>query len=83
MTEDLTPQPEDPYGISKYAVELDLREAHEMFGLNHVIFRPHNALRADDALVAAVIRFGAARTESIGLPDHPGPQQEVQLSPAV
>jgi len=42
MTEDLVPQPEDPYGISKYAVELDLRAAHELFGLNHVIFRPHN-----------------------------------------
>jgi UDP-glucose 4-epimerase len=28
MTEDLTPQPEDPYGVSKYAVELDLRAAH-------------------------------------------------------
>lgn len=42
MTEELTPTPEDPYGIAKYAVELDLREAHEMFGLNSVIFRPHN-----------------------------------------
>jgi UDP-glucose 4-epimerase len=42
MTEELVPQPEDPYGIAKYAVELDLREAHEMFGLNSVIFRPHN-----------------------------------------
>src|SRR5580692_2183198 len=42
MTEDTVPQPEDPYGIAKYAVELDLKEAHEMFGLNHVIFRPHN-----------------------------------------
>jgi UDP-glucose 4-epimerase len=42
MTEDAVPQPEDPYGIAKYAVEMDLREAHEMFGLNHVIFRPHN-----------------------------------------
>ena len=42
MAEELVPQPEDPYGIAKYAVELDLREAHEMFGLNHVIFRPHN-----------------------------------------
>ena len=42
MTEDALPQPEDPYGIAKYAVELDLKEAHEMFGLNHVIFRPHN-----------------------------------------
>lgn len=42
MTEDMTPQPEDPYGISKYAVELDLRAAHEMFGLDYVVFRPHN-----------------------------------------
>ncbi|HSY43427.1 MAG TPA: NAD-dependent epimerase/dehydratase family protein [Candidatus Acidoferrum sp.] len=42
MTEDTVPQPEDPYGIAKYAVEMDLHEAHEMFGLNHVIFRPHN-----------------------------------------
>jgi UDP-glucose 4-epimerase len=42
MTEDLTPQPEDPYGVSKYAVELDLRAAHEMFGLESVVFRPHN-----------------------------------------
>jgi UDP-glucose 4-epimerase len=42
MTEDLVPVPEDPYGIAKYAVELDLRAAHEMFGLNFTIFRPHN-----------------------------------------
>jgi UDP-glucose 4-epimerase len=42
MTEEMTPVPEDPYGVSKYAVELDLRSAHEMFGLNSVIFRPHN-----------------------------------------
>jgi UDP-glucose 4-epimerase len=42
MTEEMAPQPEDPYGVSKYAVELDLRAAHEMFGLDHVIFRPHN-----------------------------------------
>ncbi|PWH19531.1 MAG: UDP-glucose 4-epimerase [Ardenticatenia bacterium] len=42
MTEDLTPQPEDPYGISKYAVELDLRAAHAQFGLHYIIFRPHN-----------------------------------------
>jgi UDP-glucose 4-epimerase len=42
MREDMVPQPEDPYGICKYAMELDLRAAHEMFGLNYVIFRPHN-----------------------------------------
>jgi len=42
MREDLVPRPEDPYGIAKYAVELDLAAAHEMFGLNYIIFRPHN-----------------------------------------
>jgi UDP-glucose 4-epimerase len=42
MTEDQVPQPEDPYGISKYAVELDLAAAHEMFGLDYTVFRPHN-----------------------------------------
>jgi UDP-glucose 4-epimerase len=42
MIEDLAPQPEDPYGIAKYAVELDLAAAHEMFGLNYIVFRPHN-----------------------------------------
>jgi UDP-glucose 4-epimerase len=42
MIEELAPLPEDPYGISKYAVELDLKAAHEMFGLNYSIFRPHN-----------------------------------------
>jgi UDP-glucose 4-epimerase len=42
MTEDLSPLPEDPYGIAKYAVELDLLAAHEMFGLEYTIFRPHN-----------------------------------------
>lgn len=42
MTEETVPRPEDPYGISKYAVELDLESAHRMFGLNYVIFRPHN-----------------------------------------
>ena len=30
MVEELTPQPEDPYGISKYAMELDLKEAKEI-----------------------------------------------------
>jgi len=42
MTEDTVPRPEDPYGIAKYAVEQDLHAALGMFGLNHVIFRPHN-----------------------------------------
>lgn len=42
MTESMVPEPEDPYGVSKYAVELDLKAAQKMFGLNYVVFRPHN-----------------------------------------
>ncbi len=42
MTEDMTPKPEDSYGIAKYAVEMELKVTHEMFGLDYVIFRPHN-----------------------------------------
>ncbi len=42
FSEGLTPQPEDPYGIAKYSVELDLKAAFEQFGLKYTIFRPHN-----------------------------------------
>lgn len=42
MREEMTPHPEDPYGVAKYAVELDLKTAHEMFGLEYTVFRPHN-----------------------------------------
>ncbi len=42
LTEQQTPNPEDPYGIAKYAVELDLKTANDMFGLDFTIFRPHN-----------------------------------------
>ena len=42
MREDMTPLPEDPYGIAKLAVELDLAAARRMFGLDSTIFRPHN-----------------------------------------
>ena len=42
MTEDMVPQPEDSYGIAKFAVERDLKVTHEMFGLDYVVFRPHN-----------------------------------------
>jgi UDP-glucose 4-epimerase len=42
MSEEMEPLPEDPYGIAKYTVELDLRAAHDLFGLNYIIFRPHN-----------------------------------------
>jgi UDP-glucose 4-epimerase len=42
MSEDMIPIPEDSYGISKLAVEQELRVSHEMFGLESVVFRPHN-----------------------------------------
>ena len=42
MRENMIPAPEDPYGIAKLAVEMDLKVSHEMFGLDYVIFRPHN-----------------------------------------
>jgi len=40
--EDMTPLPVDPYGIAKLTVELDLEAAQTLFGLNYIIFRPHN-----------------------------------------
>lgn len=42
MTEAMRPLPEDPYGIAKYAIELDLDAANKMFGMPYIIFRPHN-----------------------------------------
>ena len=42
MREDDRPAPEDSYGIAKYAVEMELRACRDLFGLNYVIFRPHN-----------------------------------------
>ncbi len=42
LRESQTPIPEDPYGVAKLAVEQDLRSAHEMFGLEYTVFRPHN-----------------------------------------
>ncbi len=42
LTEETIPMPEDSYGIAKYAVEQELDVSHKMFGLNYIIFRPHN-----------------------------------------
>jgi UDP-glucose 4-epimerase len=44
FTEDKRPQPIDPYGIAKYAVECDLKLANDQFGLRYNIVRPHNVL---------------------------------------
>ena len=42
MTEETPPYPEDSYGIAKLAVEQELMVCKEMFGLDFIIFRPHN-----------------------------------------
>lgn len=42
LREDTVPVPEDPYGIAKYAGELDLHAAQRVFGLPFTVFRPHN-----------------------------------------
>jgi len=42
MSEEMTPQPEDSYGIAKRAVELELKCSKEIFDLDYVVFRPHN-----------------------------------------
>jgi len=42
MSEDMKPEPEDSYGIAKFAVEQELAASYRMFGLPYIIFRPHN-----------------------------------------
>jgi len=42
FSEDQTPHPVDPYGIAKYACELDLEVAGVQHGLDYCILRPHN-----------------------------------------
>jgi UDP-glucose 4-epimerase len=42
MTEETPPHPEDSYGIAKLAVEQELVASRAMFGLDYIVFRPHN-----------------------------------------
>jgi UDP-glucose 4-epimerase len=42
MTEETSPHPEDSYGIAKLAVEQELAASRAMFGLDYIVFRPHN-----------------------------------------
>lgn len=42
----LTPSPIDPYGVSKYACELDIKIAGDQHGLDWCILRPHNVYGA-------------------------------------
>ncbi len=44
FTEDMNPKPQDPYGISKYASELLLRNLAETHGMDYVIAVPHNII---------------------------------------
>jgi UDP-glucose 4-epimerase len=42
--EDMAPRPIDPYGVAKYAVELDMQIAGKQHGLRYNILRPHNVV---------------------------------------
>ena len=42
FTEDMRPQPEDPYGVGKYASELLLKNLAETHGIEWVVAVPHN-----------------------------------------
>lgn len=42
--EDHLRNPKDPYGIAKLAVEMDLKEAYDHFGLKYSTILPHNVI---------------------------------------
>lgn len=42
FNEDYFPDPIDPYGVAKYAAEMDIQIAGEQHGLDWCIIRPHN-----------------------------------------
>lgn len=44
FSESTLTNPVDPYGIAKLAVELDIKQANQQFGLQYNIIRPHNVL---------------------------------------
>ena len=44
FTEDMSPAPQDPYGIGKYSGELFLRNLGQVHGLDYVIAVPHNII---------------------------------------
>ena len=44
FTEDMTPKPQDPYGIAKYATELLIKNLCETHGMKYVILVPHNII---------------------------------------
>lgn len=44
FTEEMVPKPQDPYGIAKYASELEVRNLCETHGVEWVIAVPHNII---------------------------------------
>ena len=42
--ESMTPRPQDPYGIAKYASELMIKNLSAVHGINYVILVPHNII---------------------------------------
>lgn len=44
FVESMTPKPQDPYGISKYATELLIKNLCETHGMKYVILVPHNII---------------------------------------
>lgn len=44
FTEDMSPEPQDPYGIGKYAAELVLQNLCGVHGMDYVIAVPHNII---------------------------------------
>jgi UDP-glucose 4-epimerase len=44
FTEDMIPNPQDPYGIGKYSSELFLKNLCEIHGMEYVIAVPHNII---------------------------------------
>ncbi len=44
FTEDMTPLPQDPYGIGKFSSEMFLKNLSEIHGMEYVIVVPHNII---------------------------------------
>lgn len=44
FSENMKACPIDPYGVAKYAVEMDIELANKQFGMRYNIIRPHNVL---------------------------------------
>ena len=72
MTEETPARPEDPYGIAKYAVEQDLHACRDMFGLDFIVFRPHNVYRP----AAEYRRPLSQRRRHLHEPDPAGPSDD-------